>query len=69
MPWWPNRTVSLVVRGPAVKDRFLVMDRKTGESWWQYGATMEPAYSAEQKRMTIERLSDLTSRLRDWSLS
>ena len=61
-------TVSLVIRGPAVKDRFLVMDRKTGKSWWQYGATMEPAYSAEQKRMTIEHLSDLTSRLRDWSL-
>src|SRR5699024_9604370 len=34
-------TVSLVVRGPAVKDRFLVMDRKTGESWWQYGAKQE----------------------------
>ena len=32
-------TVSLVIRGPAVKDRFLVMDRKTGESWWQYGAS------------------------------
>ena len=61
-------TVSLVIRGPAVKDRFLVMDRKTGKSWWQYGATMEPAYSAEQKRMTIEHLSDLISRLRDWSL-
>ncbi|MCW2932909.1 MAG: hypothetical protein JWM19_3871 [Actinomycetia bacterium] len=31
-------TVSLVIRGPAVKDRFLVMDRGTGHSWWQYGA-------------------------------
>src|SRR5205823_774714 len=35
-------TVSLVIRGPAVKDRFLVMDRKTGQSWWQYGAAQEP---------------------------
>jgi hypothetical protein len=61
-------TVSLVIRGPAVKDRFLVMDRKTGESWWQYGASQEPAYDAEQKRMSVERLTELTDRLRDWDL-
>lgn len=61
-------TISLVIRGPAVKDRFLVMDRKTGASWWQYGATLEPAHQAEQKRMTMERLSELTDRLREWDL-
>ena len=53
-------TVSLVIRGPAVKDRFLVMDRKTGESWWQYGASLEPADSAAAKRMSVERLRELT---------
>ena len=61
-------TVSLVIRGPAVKDRFLVMDRKTGQSWWQYGASQEPAYDAEQKRMTVERLAELTNSLREWDL-
>ncbi len=61
-------TVSLVIRGPAVKDRFLVMDRKTGESWWQYGASQESAYDAEQKRMSHAQLSELTDRLRGWSL-
>jgi hypothetical protein len=61
-------TVSLVIRGPAVKDRFLVMDRKTGESWWQYGASQEPAYDAEQKRMSVERLIELTDHLREWDL-
>ena len=61
-------TVSLVLRGPAVKDRFLVMDRKTGESWWQYGASQETAQSAEQKRMSIARLRELTSWLQDWEL-
>jgi hypothetical protein len=30
-----NHRWSLVIRGPAVKDRFLVMDRTTGQSWWQ----------------------------------
>jgi hypothetical protein len=61
-------TVSLVIRGPAVKDRFLVMDRKTGQSWWQYGASQEPAYDAEQKRMSVERLAELTTSLREWDL-
>jgi len=61
-------TVSLVIRGPAVKDRFLVMDRKTGQSWWQYGAGHEPAYDAEQKRMSVERLAELTNSLREWDL-
>ncbi len=61
-------TVSLVIRGPAVKDRFLVMDRKTGQSWWQYGASQEPAYDAEQKRMSVERLTELTTSLREWDL-
>jgi hypothetical protein len=61
-------TVSLVIRGPAVKNRFLVMDRKTGESWWQYGANQESASSAEQKRMSVERLHELTGWLRDWDL-
>jgi hypothetical protein len=61
-------TVSLVLRGPAVKARFLVMDRKTGDSWWQYGASQETAQSAEQKRMSIDRLSELTGWLQDWEL-
>jgi hypothetical protein len=61
-------TVSLVIRGPAVKDRFLVMDRKTGQSWWQYGASQEPAYDTEQKRMSVERLAELTTSLREWDL-
>ena len=61
-------TLSLVIRGPAVKDRFLVMDRKTGQSWWQYGASQEPAYDAEQKCMSVERLAELTNSLREWDL-
>jgi hypothetical protein len=44
------------------------MDRKTGESWWQHGANQEPADDAEQKRMSVERLTELTDRLREWDL-
>ncbi len=61
-------TVSLVLRGPAIKDRFLVMDRKTGESWWQYGTHRESVASAAEKQMNLERLSNLTVSLREWGL-
>jgi len=44
-------TVSLIVRGPAVKDRFLVTDRDSGEVWWQHGAATESARDAAAKRM------------------
>jgi hypothetical protein len=61
-------TVSLVVRGPAVKDRFLVMDRHTGESWWQYGAGQESAEDAAKKRMSAERFRELWGQLDEWGL-
>jgi hypothetical protein len=61
-------TVSLVLRGPAIKDRFLVMDRKTGESWWQYGAHQESVTSAAEKQMSLERLGNLTVSLHEWGL-
>jgi hypothetical protein len=56
-------TVSLIVRGPAVKDRFIVMDRTTGESWWQFGAKSEPKAEAEAKRMTPDRLAMISARI------
>lgn len=39
-------TVSLVLRGPSVKDRFLVVDKETGLLWWQYGAAREQEMAA-----------------------
>jgi hypothetical protein len=61
-------TVSLVIRGPAVKDRFLVMDRTTGQSWWQYGAAWESGAQAERKRMSLARLGEVTGWLENWQL-
>lgn len=61
-------TVSLVVRGPAVKDRFLVMDRKTGESWWQYGAAQESPEDAAKKRMSVEHFRELRGQLDEWGV-
>jgi hypothetical protein len=44
-------TTSLIIRGPAVKDRFLVTDRVTGQAWWQHGAATESPDEAARKRM------------------
>jgi len=61
-------TVSLIVRGPAVRDRFLVMDRRTGESWWQYGAAQESVEDAAKKRMSVERFRELRGLLDEWGV-
>jgi len=57
-----------VIRGPAVKDRFLVMDRKTSKIWWQYGASRESSSDAARKRISAARLAELTTKLHQWGL-
>ncbi len=61
-------TVSLVIRGPAVKDRFLVMDRNTSHTWWQTGVNRETAEEAQRKRMSAQRLQELIGQLNGWQL-
>jgi predicted metal-dependent enzyme (double-stranded beta helix superfamily) len=50
-------TTSLIARGPAIKDRFLVTDRVTGQAWWQYGAADESPDEAARKRMNSSQAS------------
>lgn len=50
-------TVSLLVRGPTARDRFLVTDAAAGTSWWRYGAVDEPADVVSRKRMDAEHLA------------
>ena len=50
-------TLSLVIRGPAVKNRFLVMDKTTNQAWWQYGAIDELTVERDQKKISREYLS------------
>lgn len=54
-PW----TISLILRGPAVKDEFTVMDQVTGEVWAQRGAAQETADERATKRMTDERYAEV----------
>jgi hypothetical protein len=56
-------TVSLIVRGPAVKDRFLVTDRANGQVWWQRGAATESPEEAGAKRMTPALFTDCVNAL------
>jgi hypothetical protein len=59
-----GQAVTLIVRGPAVKDRFVVTDRATGKAWWQYGAATETPEAAAAKRMTETQLHDRVNALR-----
>lgn len=56
-------TISWVVRGPAVKDRFVVSDRVTGKSWWQYGNQQEDPAEAAAKRMSPQHLQEVVGRI------
>lgn len=58
-------TTTLILRGPAVKDRFVVSDRVTGRSWWQHGAVHETPSQAAAKRMTPHHATTLLHHLTD----
>ncbi|WP_216678348.1 hypothetical protein [Streptomyces sp. MNP-20] len=62
-------TVTLIIRGPAQKDRFLVADRTTGKAWWQYGAARESADLADAKRMSSGRFADVRAKLDELGLT
>jgi hypothetical protein len=51
-------TVSMVLRGPAVKERFIVSDKQTNKSWWQYGAQVESLEERQKKAMSLYRLNE-----------
>lgn len=61
-------TVSLFIRGPAVKDRFLIMDRKTGRRWWEYGRECESIEEIRRKVMSISRVRKIINKIYEWGL-
>jgi hypothetical protein len=44
------------------------MDRKTDESWWQYGAKQESTEDAAKKRMSVDYFREMRARLDDWGV-
>lgn len=57
-------TISVLLRGPAAKDRFLILDRHAGGSFWAYGAARETPAQRASKRMTTSQISETITRVR-----
>lgn len=56
-------TISLLVRGPSTKQRFLILDAAAGGSFWVYGAAQESPEQRTTKRLTHRQLTDATTRV------
>lgn len=49
-------TISLLVRGPSAKERFLILDRTSRGSFWVYGAAQESSERRAEKLLSREEL-------------
>lgn len=58
-------TVSLILRGPAVKNAFTVLDKERRMRWSQSSAAFEDEQTRESKRMSRQRLAYCQSLLAD----
>lgn len=58
-----ENTVSLFLRGPAVDDKFWIIDQKAGTFWWQYGAKQETYEEKKSKAMSLETLQKTKEQL------
>ena len=56
-------TISLLLRGPAAKDRFLILDRDRGP-FWVHGAAQESAATRATKQMSAHQIADTIGRVR-----
>jgi hypothetical protein len=56
-------SISILLRGPAAKDRFLILDR-SGPSLWVYGAAQESAQTRASKQMPAATLDQTIARVR-----
>lgn len=56
-------SISILLRGPAAKERFLILDR-AGSSFWVYGAAQESAATRASKQMPDDQVDRTISRVR-----
>ncbi|GLY99803.1 hypothetical protein [Actinoplanes sp. NBRC 103695] len=57
-------SISLLLRGPAAKDRFLILDKKAGGSFWVYGAAQESPETRTSKIMKPVQLDQTITQVR-----
>jgi hypothetical protein len=55
-------TISLLVRGPSAKQRFLILDA-AGGFFWVYGAAQESSEQRSSKRLTPDQLTHTITRI------
>jgi hypothetical protein len=58
----PN-TVSVIIRGTTVKDRFLIMDKLTRKKWWEYGRESETIEEIRKKQVSLGHIKNLIDKL------
>lgn len=56
-------TVSLFVRGPALRDRFLIMDKKAEKTWWEYGRESETIEEINSKSLSPKKFKNIYNKL------
>lgn len=56
-------TVSIIIRASAVKDRFLIMDKKVNKIWWEYGRESETIEEIRNKTVSVKDLKILIDRI------
>ncbi len=56
-------TISLLVRGPSAKQRFLILDAATGGFFWVHGAAHESPQQRASKRLTPDQLTHTITRI------
>jgi hypothetical protein len=54
----------LIVRGPAEKNRFVVMNRDSGEAWWQYGQKAENPDDQAKRLLDADRVNEIRDLLK-----
>lgn len=57
-------SISLLLRGPAAKERFLILDKAQG-SFWVYGAAQETPATRANKIMNPDQLDQTITRVRE----
>src|SRR3989344_3363851 len=56
-------TVSMLIRGPALKDRFLIMDKKVNKIWWEYGRESETIEEIKNKSVSPENFKKIINKI------
>jgi len=56
-------TISLLVRGPSAKQRFLILDATADSFFWVYGAAQESPEQRASKRLTPDQLANTITRI------